>query len=507
MRRWDPLNELQLSVLSKIAEGVDLGGQEGARYRRSAYALRDRGLVTAGKKQGKWQARLTDAGRFYLEHGHHPDRPSPGSDAKERERPARTTPENALTSRPASSNDAAKLIADLNAGGGVLRVESPDLETRARYRRAIDRAKRYDLVPEGRSLRYIGRSTGDLVICLIDPANGGETEWNKIRITNGSTYTGMTAIIEELRRDPSPLGVSEALRPRALTVIESLGKALNRKGYRLILAKRRRGTTLFTMVGGHQYDLAVVEERERLEKPSDTRLRNRSGNHYLLPRPVYELRWTGRLQLTISPQRHAETTDWSDQGRRRLENRVRDVVPELEHRSKAADEAKAAHERQLQEWREQEERRKAQERADWEEAMAGAVEQAVAARRSMLFREALESWHTVNEIRSFCKALEEEAGRCEDSSQAELLLRWARWGEETAEQWDPVRSVSGVRNQDFDADPSPDELRPFLGDWSPHGPRREYRYRPEPDEANRRGYEQEERWHYRDRRRPSWWRR
>ncbi|MFV2195455.1 hypothetical protein [Nocardiopsis sp. LOL_012] len=314
MRRWDPLNELQLSVLSKIAEGVDLSDHEGVKYRRSAYALRDRGLVTAGRKQGKWQARVTDAGRFYLEHGHHPDRPSDGKGAKERERPAEAERKKARASRSASSDDAAKLIADLNAGGGVLHIENPDMETRARYRRAIDRAKRHNLVPEGKSLKYTGRSTGDLVVCLVDPANGGETEWNKIRTTTGSTYTGTTAILEELRRDPSPLEVSEALRPRALVVVESLGKVLSRKGYRLVLAKRRNGTTLFVTVKGHQYDLTVTEERERVEKPSDTRIRKRSHNRYLLPRPVYELRWTGRLQLMVSPAGHADSTDWGDKG-------------------------------------------------------------------------------------------------------------------------------------------------------------------------------------------------
>ncbi|WP_160049952.1 hypothetical protein [Nocardiopsis sp. FR4] len=507
MRRWDPLNELQLSVLSKIAEGVDLSSREGAKYRRSAYALRDRGLVTAGRKQGRWQAHVTDAGRFYLKHGHHPDRPSDEESPKKRERPAEVERKRARASRSTPSDDAAKLIADLNAAGGVLRFESPDGETRAHYRRVIDRAKRYSLVPEGTSLRYTGRSAGDLVVCLIDPANGGETEWNKIRTTTGSTHTGTAAALEELRRDPSSLKVSEALLPRALTVVESLGKAMSRKGYRLVLAKRRSGTTLFVTVNGHQYDLTVAEERERVGKHSDTRLRPRSLNRYLVPRPAYELRWTGRLTLVISPEGYADSTDWSDKGRRRLENQVRDVVPELEHRSKAADEARLARERQLKEWEEQERRRRLREQAEWEEAMADATEHAIAARRSVVFREALEAWNTVNEIRGFCRALEKEAQECGDSAHAERLMLWARWGEETAERWDPVRSVSGVRSQDFDAAPSPDELRPFLGDWSPHGPRREYRYRTEPEETDHGRYSRSESWHYRQRGRPQWWRR
>ena len=37
------------------------------------YALRNRGLVTMVKQHGAWVAHVTDAGRFYLEHGKHPD--------------------------------------------------------------------------------------------------------------------------------------------------------------------------------------------------------------------------------------------------------------------------------------------------------------------------------------------------------------------------------------------------------------------------------------------------
>ncbi len=43
----------------------------------TARALKSRGLITMPKRGGKWQAAITDDGGFYLEHGHHPDRPEP----------------------------------------------------------------------------------------------------------------------------------------------------------------------------------------------------------------------------------------------------------------------------------------------------------------------------------------------------------------------------------------------------------------------------------------------
>jgi hypothetical protein len=53
------------------------GGDEGLSYKTTALALQERRLVSVTKKQGIWRAELTDAGRFYLERGHHPQRPPP----------------------------------------------------------------------------------------------------------------------------------------------------------------------------------------------------------------------------------------------------------------------------------------------------------------------------------------------------------------------------------------------------------------------------------------------
>ncbi|NYH53213.1 hypothetical protein HNR06_002802 [Nocardiopsis arvandica] len=370
----------------------------------------------------------------------------------------------------------------MNAAEGGLHIENPDPETRARHRRALDRAKRDGLVPAGKSLRHTGRSSEDLIIQLIDPANGGETEWNRIRGSAGTTCTGTAAIVDELRRDPSMVQVPEQMLPRAIAVVKAVGTAVSKSGYRLVLTRKPRNTGLFVTVDGHQYDLTVTEDQERVGEPTPSGFR-RSGDRYRRHPPEYEHRWTGRLRLGVPPETYAEYADWSDKGRRRLENQVRALVPELRHRSQAAHEEKRARERRLREWEEEQERRDREKRAAWEKAMAEARSRAVVAKRNALFRDAVESWTTVGGIRRFCRELEEEAGGCADPEHAERLRQWAQWGEETARSWDPGRSDSGLRSQSFDAAPTPDEPRPFVGDWSPHGPYREYRYRPLPKES------------------------
>lgn len=77
MHPWSPLNGRQLALLTRIGGGTDPVTSDNPELAHTARALKERHLITMPKQSGKWQAEITDAGRFYLEHGHHPDRPEP----------------------------------------------------------------------------------------------------------------------------------------------------------------------------------------------------------------------------------------------------------------------------------------------------------------------------------------------------------------------------------------------------------------------------------------------
>lgn len=76
MLRWDPLNERQMDVLRRIGDGQNLSPPEDVGFRTSARALQSRGLVQVSRRDGGWQAVLTDAGEFYLQRGRHPEHPA-----------------------------------------------------------------------------------------------------------------------------------------------------------------------------------------------------------------------------------------------------------------------------------------------------------------------------------------------------------------------------------------------------------------------------------------------
>ncbi|MDA1362723.1 hypothetical protein O1R50_24090 [Glycomyces luteolus] len=90
------MNDRQLETLRLVGAGDDLSGGEHVGRRVTGRALQSRGLVTVSKRDGIWRAAITDAGRYYLEHGEHLG-PSDASTAtarppKQRSRESGTTP-------------------------------------------------------------------------------------------------------------------------------------------------------------------------------------------------------------------------------------------------------------------------------------------------------------------------------------------------------------------------------------------------------------------------------
>lgn len=82
MHRWSPLNKRQFALLGRLASSAEPEPSWDPSDWRSAYALRDRGLVTIKRGGGEVHTQVTDAGAFYIQHGHHPDDPAQAQDKK-----------------------------------------------------------------------------------------------------------------------------------------------------------------------------------------------------------------------------------------------------------------------------------------------------------------------------------------------------------------------------------------------------------------------------------------
>lgn len=179
MRRWDPLTERQLDALRRVGNPGDEVSASDSSLARTIYALRDRGLVTTPRVDGVWTAQITDAGRFYLKHGHHPDRPGHSGDVKTKPVQSRPADQPQKPVRPrakAVEVSAEELLSSLHKDSR-LRIVKPDRDTRAAWRRAIHAAKQSDLVPAGMHLRHHGRDDGDLIIELVEGQHPDAKYW------------------------------------------------------------------------------------------------------------------------------------------------------------------------------------------------------------------------------------------------------------------------------------------------------------------------------------------
>ncbi|GAA3626023.1 hypothetical protein GCM10022419_134490 [Nonomuraea rosea] len=461
MRKWSPLNDRQLNVLRRVADDTDPITARESALANTVYALRNRGLVVAPRQNGVWQARITDAGRFYLEHGHHPDRP--------------TAEETDLKSAP--KDLPADLIRRLQLEDGTIQLDDPTDDVRAAYRRAINAVKRRGLIPEGFQLLHTGRDKGPLIIKLAPAGRDVETEWNRIRLAARDELTGVD-LFARLETDSGSIDVSNTVLPRAIQLLRTLSQTADRRGH--VFGMSRKTGRLYIRVREHLYTIGISEGADQVPRPlapDDWQLREGYSWQRVTPRE-YDSVPNGVLHLTIGTPPNVHHS-WRDKDRSKLENRIKEIIDAAEQLADHADERRREAEREHQKWRIQFEREQAESdrrdaeiRVQWEDAMAEARALAVEDLRKKAFEEALADWRTAAEIRAFCSALEE-------ATDGTAARGWLAWGRAWADLLDPVQHPADFL-ESFSPEPRADDLRPHLGEWSPKRPEKEYRPAPRP---------------------------
>jgi hypothetical protein len=505
MQRWDPLGERQLLLLKRIAEGDDLSSAEGVSFRTSARGLQSRRLVTVSRHGGMWRAAITEAGRFYLQHGYHPDHPdrretdpSENASAPRIDR-ARPTPATGVL------DQAAALIERLHAEGGTLTIESPEDDTRALYRRIIHAAKQHMLVPAGFQLKHTGRGTGDLIIRLSEDSVADETGWNRIRLNTRRVTSDPSLLFQAIEKDPANLNVTESSLPRALDLIRSLAAEARLRGHRLGVNTKTKHPRLYLQIGDDRRAVNLREEYDSVRHvPTKDEQRELRRNPWARI-PEYDQMPSGRLRLEVSKAGHDQHDRWTDDTRMPLETRLPRVIRDVEATVAAEEEARQEARRRHEEYLAEQQRKEEEQRLQWQATLDQARPKATEAMRRKAFRAAYDAWVAAEEMRAFCDALAQAASPEDDPGVASNRANWTSWARAAADRIDPTAGDTGLTAVPFDAAPEPDDLRPYIGDWSPHQPRREYRYERDEErlaDARRQG----DTWHHGMRGRPSWWR-
>ncbi|MEU7388979.1 PE-PGRS family protein [Streptomyces tanashiensis] len=561
MYRWSPLNDRQLALLNRIGEGTNPVTSASPELAITSRSLKDRGLITMPKHGGKWQAEITDDGRFYLEHGHHPDRPEP-TPRKQRPVAVEPKPEAAAPPRrrvapspeakPAPARAAkpprqspaeigAALIAEVQKAGRLLRIPDPSEEERARYRRAFDAARQ--CAPDGFHLKYSGRAKGDFFLGLLRVTGEDDTEWNRIRLARSRVITDVEDVIAAVTADHSAFEISDEVLPRVLSLLRLLAEqALARHGDIAVSKKRRQARPLLT-VHGRTYEISF-KERQKQVRYVPTQPGRRTYDWQRVT-PAHRFEPSGELELHVAQQsgyRYSWEKEWGDTAKKPLEDQIDSVFRALKANAEAEEQARLAREAEQQRQREERERqeeerrrREAEEqeerrrqeaekkertRREWEAAVSVATIKAVDSVRVDRFGTALAQWRAAGEMRAFCAALAEAASASDDAHEAGRLREWSAWGKAEADRLDPTVAGRSLTGHSLHAEPTGDQLRPFLDGWHPQRPEKEKPPKqeepkaeaepPKPAPERWRGFTDErldQGWRYGPRGRAQWWRR
>ncbi|MFD8980063.1 PE-PGRS family protein [Streptomyces sp. NPDC059564] len=505
MHRWTPLNDHQLALLTRIGAGSDPVTSDSPGLALTARALKERGLITMPKEGGRWQAEVSDAGRFYLQHGHHPDRPEPAprrsrtkaaatATTQESEPPEPKNPAEPKTrvqrapkvAQPSPADIGAALIAEVQQAGRFLHIPDPGEAERARYRRAFDAARQCP--PAGYHLKYTGRAKGDISFGLLRVNGEDDTEWNRIRLARSRTLTDVDDVIAAVEKDHSAFEVSEEVLPRVLSLLRLLAeRAFALHGEITVSRKRKQPRPVLTV---HDITCEISFRERQRQVPYVPKQPGRRTYDWQRVTPAHRFEPSGELELRLGIKR-----EWADANERPLEDQIDEVFKVLKARGQEQERARLKYEaeqRRLREERDAEQHRLQEERArqeadrqraeaekrqrtqeKWETAVSVASIKAVDAARAEQFGTALDQWRAVGEIRAFCDVLDEAASQADDPAEAESLREWSAWGRSEADGLDPVLSRRGLRGRNFHAEPTGDQLRPFLDGWHPHRPKKE----------------------------------
>ncbi|MEU4166191.1 hypothetical protein AB0F46_04795 [Streptomyces sp. NPDC026665] len=164
-----------------------------------------------------------------------------------------------------------------------------------------------------------------------------------------------------------------------------------------------------------------------------------------------------RLALDIGYSLSGRQHHWGDRKRLKLEDMLGIVLRELETR--------AVEERQR---KLDEEQAKEKRRIRWERAMAAAKEKASEAHFGSVLQKQAKQWREAHALRQYCDALERRLDvAAEDSPDIESARAWLRWARGYAESLDPLTQPPTMPSEpEFE----PEDLKPYLTGWSPHGP-------------------------------------
>ncbi|WP_242434170.1 hypothetical protein [Streptomyces sp. CB01580] len=464
------VNERQLSVLQWVGAGCPVGVWETSSYKTTCQALQNRGLVTVSRKGGHWSVALTTAGQYYLAHGTYPprrSRPRKTQAAIPQPPPTRAQETPAAGQKPSPPPQprvtfTERLLQELaEAGGRIVKSGSgPDLE---KWPSRVAAARRSGRVPETKEL-YGGWCRGGYEIELVDIPAWRLAALEPVPVP--SRLARPHTVVRAMQNEPQPLGLTKPVQGRALRHIQALITATENAGHSSAAGqtgsappphRRRTASPHFTITAqGQAVGFLVLQEQDRTEHvATEKELADPKKNSWIrIPR--FDYTPSERLRFVLSGGQPRRASEWADTPSRSLEDQLAEIAQEVTLRGEAAerrrlDEIEAAR----------------QKRIRWEAAMEEARVQYAEAYRVRHFEAQEAAWRHATQLTEYVSAVRTQVETMPPGQARTESEVWIDWAAATAERLDPLSTPP--RLPDI-PEPRADDLKPFLGHWSPYGP-------------------------------------
>ncbi|MCZ4500957.1 MAG: hypothetical protein JWQ74_3512 [Marmoricola sp.] len=433
MRRNEPLTVRQVEVLQWIGDGCPDGVWRDFTYKTTAYALASRGLVTVDRRRKQWSAALTDVGRFYLAHGHHPSDQDPSGNT------------HGSSESESETNDLASgLLAELASAGGHVTVVSPSHMQRARYRRAIHRLITEHRIPGGFVLRHTGRDHGDLTIRLLREDDTPRLQPPpKIAVphTTGAISLEVRAVAAQVR-----MAVTEPTMERALRILQAIADECATRTWTL-QPDPRDDRRFHISTAECSFEFGLREELVDRDMPDEDTL---ATSKYTWQRVPLHTRKVGSGRLTLQLGQYYRTRSWSDRSRWTLDDKLGALFAELDTRATEAAEQRRQREEEL-----------LHRQQVWDAAVLAAQRAYVIDVNRRRVREQVASQRRARESRDYAESMNALIDDCDDPAIAESIRTWQRWTSQEADRIDPLTNPEVLRYVEPDH-VTAEEFAPFI---------------------------------------------
>jgi hypothetical protein len=436
------LSQKQVDVLGWIGDGCPDGVYvDGYEHRIVARALERRGLVTITGRGESWRAVIIEAGR-----------------TRQAAPPAPVLP---------PESDADVLIDRVLAAGGRLLLED-DPAVEAEHERLVAMSLKSARRPHGKKLemRRTGRyGSGPREIVIVEHF---DDYVQAAPVPVPTHVTRFHPVVRAYIANKDAQFVTKEHLARAARILQAIVTAADTRG------------------------IGIVTDQQDLRRLSDREQRRAAGAHLVLktPRGIYtvlvrempgpggakkEYRWgsrasgpawlnnrawefisTGRLELIIDGEGTKYDGDrYRDAKKLTVEDKLPEVFRSLEiYRLRG-------------EWQDQERQREAAERhTRWEAAMQQAHRRYEAHTRWEHFTQLSVGWHAARQHHEFLSAARRAADGLDEPLREQALTQLALVADQLHDS-DPIQHPELLIPQI--SKPTPEDLKPYLGGWSPYG--------------------------------------